>query len=290
MSRFVVVMLLGLGGCAGGNGASSVADRIVFTSGRDGNSEIYAVDPDGSHLRRLTNDPATDDFPLWSPDGRELSFLSDRDGNWQLYAMDTDGSHVRQLTFDPSYHHSPAWAPSGAQIAFSSNANAGDWEVYVMSRDGSGIVDLTQSPGMDYSPNWSPDGAHIAFVSERDGNSEIYVMNADGSNQRRLTNNSIPDWLGSSAWSIDGRILYGQVVGARRDLRSMLPDGSDDRLELQDAHVSVAGWAPDARSIVMSAGNPRLDVYLVSDGGATQIDVTNDPVFADSPDCGRVPR
>ena len=160
-----------------------------------------------------------------------------------------------------------------------------------MNVDGTNIVNLTNSPGYDYSPNWSPDGQQVAFVSERDGNSEIYVMNADGSNQRRLTNNTSADWLGSSAWSPEGRIIYGEVVdGDRRDLRSMLPDGSDDRLEMQDAHVSVAGWAPDGHSIVMAGGNPRLDVYLITDSGTVSTNVTHDPAFADSPDCGRVPR
>jgi Tol biopolymer transport system component len=272
-------------GCGSSGG---VVDRIAFTSGRDGNSELYLINSDGSQLKRLTNDPATDDFPLWSPDGKQLSFLSDRDGNWQLWAMDADGRNIRQLTFDPSYHHSPAWAPSGTQISYSSNANDGDWEVYVMNTDGSNITNLTNSPGFDYSPNWSPDGSQVAFVSERDGNSEIYVMNPDGSNQRRLTNNATADWLGSSAWSSTGRILYGEVVGDHRDLRSVLADGSDDRLELPDAHVNVAGWGPDGYSIVMSAGEPRLDVYLVNGGVMT--DLTHDPVFADSPDCARITR
>ena len=106
--------VLFLTGCSNAP-VAGMTDRIAFTSGRDGNAEIYLVDPDGKNLRRLTDNPATDDFPLWSPDGKQLSFLSDRDGNWQLYAMDGNGKNVRQLTFDPSYHHSPAWTPSGQQ-------------------------------------------------------------------------------------------------------------------------------------------------------------------------------
>ena len=131
----------------------------------------------------------------------------------------------------------------------SSDANNGDWEVYLMNTDGSAITNLTNTPGYDYSPNWSPDGSQIAFVSERDGNAEIYVMNPDGSNQRRLTNND-DRRLARLVGVVDRQPhpLWPGRRGNRRDVRSMLPDGSDDRLELANAAVSVAGWSPDART------------------------------------------
>lgn len=272
-------------GCSGSS--ATLAPRIVFTSHRDGNAQIYAVDPDGGNLRRVTNSASHDDFPLWAPDGRHISMLSDRDGNWELYLMNSDGGGVQRLTFTDADEHSPAWAPDGARIAFSTDRDAGDWEVYVMAADGQNQVDVTRSPGLDYSPNWSPDGRHIAFVSERDGNAEIYVMDADGSNQRRLTNNADYDWLGSSAWAADGRILFMSRVGAERFIRTMDADGGDIQTIVRDDQVNVAGWAPDAQSVVLSSiGDGRADVFVMSRDGKVRQNVSRDPVLADAPDCG----
>ncbi|MDB4966045.1 MAG: WD40-like beta Propeller containing protein [Myxococcales bacterium] len=266
---------------------SVAAPRVVFTSQRDGNAEIYSVDPDGGHLRRVTNSPSHDDFPLWAPDGRHISMLSDRDGNWELYIMNADGADVQRLTYTDADEHSPAWAPDGGHIAFSTDRDAGDWEVYVMAADGQSQVNLTRTPGLDYSPNWSPDGRSIAFVSERDGNAEIYVMDADGSNQRRLTDNADYDWLGSSAWSDDGRILFMSRVGTERYIRTMNPDGSDVQTIVRDDQVNVAGWAPDAKSVVLSSiNNGRADIFIMSRDGKVRQNVSHDPVLADSPDCG----
>ena len=75
--------------------------RIAFDSNRDGNSEIYVMDPDGSHQQRLTHTPGKGKYTLnaaWSPDRRKIAFVSDRDGNWEIYLMDADGSNVRRLT------------------------------------------------------------------------------------------------------------------------------------------------------------------------------------------------
>jgi len=192
----------------GGASSAEANPKIAFTSDRDGNREIHVMNADGSGQRRLTRNPAEDVSPSWSPDGRTIGFTSDRDGNFEIYAMNADGSGQRRLTRNPADDGLPAWSPDGRTIAFPSDRD-GNFEIYAMNADGSGQRNLTRNPAGDFLfAAWSPDGRRIAFTSDRDGrcdtqlcpaNFEIYVMNADGSGQRRLTRNSAEDV--SPVWS-----------------------------------------------------------------------------------------
>ncbi len=87
--------------------------QIAFVSNRDGNFEVYVMDTDGSNQTRLTNNPAIDEGPAWSPDGTKIAFRSDRDGNFEVYVMDTDGSNQTRLTNNPAFDSFPAWSPVG---------------------------------------------------------------------------------------------------------------------------------------------------------------------------------
>ena len=134
-----------------------------------------------------------------------IAFVSFLDSNLEIYVMDSDGSDPVNLTNDPYDDRFPAWSPDGNRLAFASS-RVGNFELYVMDADGSNLVRLTQERGYDRVPAWSPDGTKIAFFTDRDGsysdsskNYEIYVMDADGSNQVRLTNNSA--WDGQPTWS-----------------------------------------------------------------------------------------
>ncbi|MGH7783506.1 MAG: Ig-like domain-containing protein, partial [Candidatus Binatia bacterium] len=148
--------------------------KIAFQHTRNGNAEIYIMDPDGSNQTNLTNDQALDESPAWSPDGTRIAFDTDRDGNAEIYVMFSDGSSQTRLTFDPAADRGPTWSPDGARIAFTSHRD-GNKQIYVMNADGSNQTRLTNNATDDESPAWSPDGAKIAFTSNRDGNAEIYV-------------------------------------------------------------------------------------------------------------------
>ncbi len=169
--------------------------EVAFTSDRDGNPEIYAMNANGSDIRRLTDNPARDSSPDWSPDGSQIVFVSDRDGNPEIYVMSADGSNVVRLTDNPGFESEPAWSPDGKQIAFVSDRD-GNSEIYVMNADGSNVVRLTDNPAVDDEPSWKPDGSAISFISTRDGTtSEVYLMNPDGSDAHRISN-----LLGANGW------------------------------------------------------------------------------------------
>ncbi|MEO0019087.1 MAG: Tol-Pal system beta propeller repeat protein TolB [candidate division WOR-3 bacterium] len=153
----------------------------------EGNSEIYLVDINGRNLRRLTNSRAIDISPTWSPNGRQLAFVSDRTGTPQIYCINADGTDLHRLTFSGSYNTSPAWSPKGDLIAFVQRQPDGSNQICLTNVLGDTYIKLT-SQGNNEDPVWSPDGLHIAFASNRTGVWEIYTMDWNGANQRRITN------------------------------------------------------------------------------------------------------
>ena len=141
-------------------------NQIAFESNRDGGwevnfwkapSDIYAMTLDGANLINLTNHPAADGNPAWSPDGNQIAFQSNRDGddNWEIYVMNADGKNPINLTNHPAEDTQPDWSPDGLRIVFSSNRD-GDWEIYVMNADGTNPINLTNHPKWDSQASWEP--------------------------------------------------------------------------------------------------------------------------------------
>ena len=183
--------------------APAPAGRIVFESNRDGNLEIYSMNADGSAPTRLTNNPATDDLPSISPDGRKVAFSSDRGGTSDIWVMNIDGSGLTQLTTDAGLEQQPAWSPDGTKIAFQGSVIE-QYDIFVVDATGGTPVDVTNTAANEASPSWSPDGTQLAFMSDRDGNEEIYRQNSDGTGAAtRLTNNAARD--SDPDWSPDGQ-------------------------------------------------------------------------------------
>ncbi len=181
---------------------------LAFSSSRDGNAEIYTLRLADGTLTRLTHNDAIDTSPTWSPDGKRIAFTSDRTGAPQIYIMgangDTNGDKPRRLAFEVSYCDAASWSPLGDKIVFTGRV-AGGFDLYVkeipkdLTNDitGGPINRLTENSNINEWPRWSPDGKHLVFASNRTGNFDVYTMDADGSNVRRLTrggNSSSPSW------------------------------------------------------------------------------------------------
>jgi TolB protein len=151
-------------------------NRIAFMSLRDGDSEIYVMNRDGSGVRRLTNNNAIDSTPTWSPAGTQIAFTSGRSGSAQIWVMDTDGLNVRRISYDESSADRATWSPAPFnEIAYAGQSRPGyDIRIY---DDASGQTrTLTDGAGTNESPTFSPTGRHIAFMSTRLGKAQIFTM------------------------------------------------------------------------------------------------------------------
>ena len=169
---------------------SPAGDRIVFTSTRDGDLELYSMAPDGSDVVRLTDRPGYDGGAFYSPDGSKIIWRADypeegpelddymrllaegliRPGELEILVMDADGSNQRQVTNVGGANFAPYWHPSGEKIIFSSNhhdPDGRDFELYMINLDGTGLTQITYSEGFDGFPVFSPDGRYLVFGSNR---------------------------------------------------------------------------------------------------------------------------
>ncbi len=243
--------------------------RIAFASNREGRSDIYVMDTDGSNVERLTHSPADDDTPAWSPDGTRIAFQSRRDGNLEIYMMDADGRNQTNISKSPSDDSRPAWSPDGKSLVFASTSPAEplNYDIHVMRADGSGRRRLTTDPGVDTDPAWSSDGARIAFASDRDHQSyEIYTINPDGGDVRNLSNHPGNDV--KPVWSPDGkRIAFAANRPAKIDLPAlyvMNADGSNQRLITGSTTFDdEPAWSPDSRHVAFQTERDgNFEIYV----------------------------
>lgn len=263
--------------------ASASNGLIAFSSTRDGNAEIYTMNPDGSGAIRLTNNAASDIYPAWSPNGSQIAFVSDRDGNLEVYVMNADGSSPTRLTNAAGIDAGPTWSPDASKIAFVSERNAGSRQIYVMNADGSNPINLSNRVGTrnDEQAHWSPNGTKIAFSRSggTDGNGEVYVMNADGSGQTNLTIRGGVD--SPLDWSPDGSKI---VFASNRDqvtyeLYVMNANGSGvTRITDNTVPEYPASWSPDGSKIAFNEGG---QIYVMDTNGSNPLNLSNN-LFADN--------
>lgn len=166
-------------------------NQIVFVSNRTGTHELWLMNADGSEQKRLTQDDKWHASPSWSPDGKKLVFCANYSGNIDVYTMNVDGADLRQITNYEGMDYTPRFSPDGKTIIFTSK-RTGNPDIWTYDVASAKLKQLTEYEGRDYSPVYSPDGTAIAYVCSLyndagDEDLEIYLMDADGRNRRRVT-------------------------------------------------------------------------------------------------------
>ena len=265
-----------------------VNGRVLFTSNRDGNNEIYASNLDGT-LNRLTKNTFNDSQPEWSPDGTRIAFTSVRLANTDVYVMNADGSGVTRLTANLGVDNRPTWSPDGKRIAFTSTRN-GNAEIYAMNANGSGLVRLTNNRVSDDRAAWSSTGK-IVFTSMRAGNAEIYGMTADGTHVVRLTNNAATD--DGPSWSPDGsKILYQSNSAGGTQVWVMNADGTAAHALTSSAGANAdAVFSPTGQQVAFTSTRlGAADVYTMNADGSGQVRLTTSTASDSQPSWQRLLR
>jgi len=252
---------------------------IVFMSQRSGNKDIWRVKGDGTNPVQLTNNPADDDWPSYSPDYSKILFTSTRDQNEEIYVMNADGSGQTRLTNDPARDYEPSWSPDGRQIVFVSERGNSTGDLYVMNANGTGLVKITVDPAPDVEPSWGSNN-RIVFTSRRSGTEQLYTVNPDGSGLAGpLTsagNNYEPKWN-----TLANRIAFvSDRDGPHPEVYTMRSGGEEQfRLTNNTFDDFWPAYAPDNSRIVFTSqrGDPQFpnnELYTMSITGSDQERIT----------------
>jgi Tol biopolymer transport system component len=255
--------------------------------GRNGNFDIYIADVDGANIDRKTKATAKDLDPSWSNNGNRISYVSYVEGNADIYEIDVDSEDVAFLTSgsqsdispDSSYKYEEM---SGKVITYHSiyNDAMGATNVYRMNKDGTGNIQLTNSLGNDASPQWSTQTGKILFDSNRDEDLEVYVMNADGSDQLNLSNDSSRDDTFPS-WSHDGKsvVFQSKLLGSDGyDQVFIMGVDGQNKVQLTNANGKsiIPRISPEGDKILfLSDRDGIMDVYTMDLDGGNQTNITN---------------
>jgi Tol biopolymer transport system component len=262
-------------GCA----PSASTPPIVFTSLGDVPSDIYAVNPDGTGLIRLSPEFSQDRDAQWSPDGTRLLFLA-ADG---LYLMNPDGSGRTRLTDDLSVSKA-RWSPHGGSIAFLTQRFEGNllFQDLWVSRVDSRSTTMIAPNALDLS--WSPDGQELAFVSESVESLELHVIGADGSGERTLTDPSL--FVFEVAWSPDGSRIAFSTAGT---IFTISPAGDDLlRLSFGETSDNAPVWSPDGSLLAFTAypdgQSPDGEIGVMNPDGSGRRILTSHPGVDETPE------
>lgn len=258
---------------------------IAYVVREAGQQDIWVV-PVGSRTGlRLTNSPADDRDPAWSPDGRRLAYASRRDGNWDLYIYDLDTQTTTRMTFGLEFQGSPHWSPDGKWLVYESY-QAGSLDIYVMPTDGSRPPEPLpgNSTSADFSPAWSPDLRRIAFVSWRDGNQDIYIFSLDDGLTYNLTNTPTRN-EDYPSWSPDGRVIAFSALdeGLEKVFTKVV-----DRPDMPAQVIGLGRmptWSPDGTSILFAVDSVESTQLVAAPvvEGSVAVSVIPVPLGANSP-------
>jgi Tol biopolymer transport system component len=307
----ILATLMGLAGTAREADAAypGTNGRIAFQSDRTsgigvdnptGDYEIFSMKKDGTGLKQLTFNTSDDVTPSYSANGGAIVFASQRDGNKEIYVMNPDGSNQQRITNNTVDDESPTISPDGVWIAFdrvreieygTEGKKLSTYEIIAWAAGNE--YNLTNNDLNETQPVYSPDGSKIAFESDRAGGSEIFVMNADGSGQTRLTLEPTRDL--SPTWTPDGKnILFVSQRDGNYEIYTMLANGAlQTNLSRNPANDRSPAVSPGGKKIAFStARDGNYEVYTMGADGSNPVNLTNNPAAdyapAYSPDGSKI--
>ena len=253
-----------------GGGIPGIAEsKIYFVSDRSGHKEIWVMDYDGSNQRQLTHQASISLSPRISPDGSRIAFSSLTKSGWEILMYSTELNRLVSFPHLGGTNLSPTWSPDAAHLALSSS-RGGHSEIYVCDASGANLHAMTTGRGPDVSPVWNrKTGAQIAFVSGSTGLPQVYTMEADGTNQQRMTDQG---YAVSPNWSPNGQFLslawirkYGPGEPGSSDIYLMdIASKQWVQLTHDGGRNDFPSWAPDGRHIVFqSSRSGREEIWMM---------------------------
>ncbi len=248
--------------------------KVFFVGEQDGAKNIFMMDFGGHRVKRITDNPSINIFPHPSPGGNKAAYISFKDGDPAIFIKNLNTGRTARFNL-PGPADYVSWSPKGDKLAIALTPDHYNTEIYTINTNGGNLKQLTDMGGINTSPSFSPGGNRIAFVSNREGSPQIYIMNSDGSNQRRITyNNSY--YNTSPAWSPNGKkIAFASFVNGALQVCIMNADGTDER-QITDTPYSAQhpAWTRDSRIITFDteiAGRQELFMIDVNESGMMRL-------------------
>ncbi len=264
--------------------------RVAFASDRAGIVQIYSINVDGTDLMQITNIPGGACQPDFSPDNNRLAFISPCTLNKNsypgsaLFTINLDGTGLTPIPTVPGGDFDPAWSPDGTKIAFTSLRENGKAQIYTYNFEDKTVSNLSESNSPDMQPDWSTDGARITFTSERLGIPQIWVMDANGDNQKLFTKSTA--YINTHpTWSPDGQtILFTQLIAEGGIPRLavapfMYEDYEEYRFTQKSSPMREGRFSPDGFWIVFEGWltDSNQNIYILAANGALREQLTSDP-------------
>jgi len=262
-------------------GETPPSGKIAFACYINQIDQICLMNADGTDRVQLTNFDATAFYPSISSDGQTIYFSSRKSGRFEIYSMDINGKHVQKLTNGIGSLYAPELSPDGDKIIFTDEGKG----LWIMKLDGKNPHPITDHDDID--PTWSPDGSMIAFASSRIGDRQLFVMTADRTDLRRVTN--LDHMGGRSSWSPDGkRLAFYRGPEGDHNIYIINIDGTG-LVQLTNGGDNLGpSWSPDGEWIAFTSfRDGNNEIYVIHPDGTGLTRLTNNSIADWQPRWGR---